>query len=144
MEEFAKNSTSTSATAEPKYPAPESLVERLCEGNHAVEVGLRPDKSVKLFKESIDCTEHTSVPNLRFRNNRRQIPHDCRARTRVESKDRTLVVPQGRSFRIRAALPADTLNLLLNIDRPDVSEAANMKKLSRGIFSHDKCWRRSG
>jgi hypothetical protein len=29
-------------------------VERLCEGDHAVEVGLRPDKTVKLFKEAID------------------------------------------------------------------------------------------
>jgi hypothetical protein len=30
------------------------LVRRLSEGNHVVEVGLRPEKSVKAFKECID------------------------------------------------------------------------------------------
>src|SRR5262249_55914973 len=31
-----------------------SLVDRLCEGDHSVEAGLRPEKTVKLFKEAID------------------------------------------------------------------------------------------
>jgi Core binding factor beta subunit len=31
-----------------------SIVDRLCEGDHPVEVGLRPERSVELFKEAID------------------------------------------------------------------------------------------
>ena len=30
------------------------LVDCLCEGDHAIAVGLRPEKTVKLFKEAID------------------------------------------------------------------------------------------
>jgi len=30
------------------------LVKRLSEGSHAVEVGLRPERTVKLFKEQVD------------------------------------------------------------------------------------------
>ena len=52
MEEMAKN---------PPPPPPgrkkkreKSLVDKLCEGDHAVEVGLRPERTVKLFKEAID------------------------------------------------------------------------------------------
>jgi uncharacterized protein YbdZ (MbtH family) len=52
MEELAKNPL-------PPPPAPhgtreKSLVDRLCEGDHRVEIGLRPEKSAKLFKEAID------------------------------------------------------------------------------------------
>lgn len=53
MEEMAKNP--------PPPPPPgqnrsqeKSLVDRLSEGNHLIEVGLRPEKSIKLFKEAID------------------------------------------------------------------------------------------
>jgi uncharacterized protein YbdZ (MbtH family) len=52
MEELAKN---------PPPPPPDkkkkrekSLVDKLCEGDHPVEAGLRPEKTVKLFKEAID------------------------------------------------------------------------------------------
>jgi len=52
MEEFAKD---------PPPPPPDanaadhkSLIERLGEGDHAVEVSLRPEKTSKLFKEAID------------------------------------------------------------------------------------------
>ena len=30
------------------------LVERLCEGSHLVEIGLRPEKSAKAFRECLD------------------------------------------------------------------------------------------
>jgi uncharacterized protein YbdZ (MbtH family) len=53
MEEFAKNPPPPPPPAA-KEPPEKSLVDRLCEGNQAVEVGLRPEKSVKLFKEAID------------------------------------------------------------------------------------------
>ena len=53
MEEMAENP--------PALPAPDlnpsrerSLVDRLCEGDHPVEVGLRPEKSLKLFKGAVD------------------------------------------------------------------------------------------
>jgi hypothetical protein len=32
----------------------DELVQRLSEGNHPVEAGLRPEKTVKIFKECID------------------------------------------------------------------------------------------
>jgi uncharacterized protein YbdZ (MbtH family) len=35
-------------------PREKSLVERLCEGDHPIEAGLRPEKTVKLFKEAVD------------------------------------------------------------------------------------------
>jgi uncharacterized protein YbdZ (MbtH family) len=54
MEEFAKNPP-------PFFPAPKqtgvrekSLVDRLSEGDHPVAVGVRPEKTVKLFKDAID------------------------------------------------------------------------------------------
>ena len=51
MEELAKNP--------PPAPPPttteqESLVDRLCEGDHRVEISLRPNLSAKAFKEAID------------------------------------------------------------------------------------------
>jgi uncharacterized protein YbdZ (MbtH family) len=53
MEEFAKNPPPP-PPPDPNAPRQKSLVERLCEGDHAVEVGLRPEKTVKLFKDAID------------------------------------------------------------------------------------------
>src|SRR5215475_11159813 len=54
MEESANNPSPPAPPQDPNAPRQKSLVERLCEGDHAVEVGLRPDKTVKLFKEAID------------------------------------------------------------------------------------------
>src|SRR5438477_2605404 len=53
MEEFAKKPP-PAATPEPQKPREASLVERLCQGDHPVEVGLRPDKTVRSFKEAVD------------------------------------------------------------------------------------------
>jgi uncharacterized protein YbdZ (MbtH family) len=53
MEEFAKNPP-IPVPSVPDAPREKSLVDRLCEGDHAVEVGLRPERTVKLFKEAID------------------------------------------------------------------------------------------
>ncbi|HSE16151.1 MAG TPA: MbtH family protein [Pyrinomonadaceae bacterium] len=53
MEELAKNPkppVPAAAVAEPE----ESLVERLCKGEHRVEISLRPNLSAKAFKEAID------------------------------------------------------------------------------------------
>jgi uncharacterized protein YbdZ (MbtH family) len=52
MEEYERNPP-------PPRPSPnvsrqKPLVEMLCEGDHPVEVGLRPERTVKLFKEAID------------------------------------------------------------------------------------------
>jgi uncharacterized protein YbdZ (MbtH family) len=57
MEEMAKNPPPPSPPPlpiDPNAPRPKRLVERLCEGNHPVEVGLRPERSAKLFQEAID------------------------------------------------------------------------------------------
>src|SRR5215475_1043229 len=54
MEEFAKNPPPPPPSSDPNAPREKSLVERLCEGDHTVEVGLRPEKTVKSFKEAID------------------------------------------------------------------------------------------
>jgi uncharacterized protein YbdZ (MbtH family) len=54
MEELAKNPPPPLPLPDPSAPHEKSLVERLCEGDHAVEVGLRPEKTLKLFKEAID------------------------------------------------------------------------------------------
>lgn len=53
MEEFAKNPPPIPAPG-PVAPREPSLVDSLCEGDHQVAVGLRPEKTVKLFKEAID------------------------------------------------------------------------------------------
>jgi len=52
MEEMAKNPPPP--PPDPNQPPEISLVDRLCEGEHEVEAGLRPEKTVKLFKEAID------------------------------------------------------------------------------------------
>jgi uncharacterized protein YbdZ (MbtH family) len=54
MEEFAKNPPPPQPPPDPNTPREKSLVDRLCEGDHPVEVGLRPERSAKLFKEAID------------------------------------------------------------------------------------------
>lgn len=54
MEEFAKNPPPPPPHPDRNTPREKNLVERLCEGDHAVEVGLRPQKTVTLFKEAID------------------------------------------------------------------------------------------
>ena len=54
MEELAKNPPSPTSPPDPNAPREKSLVDRLCEGDHAVEVGLRPEKTLKFFKEAID------------------------------------------------------------------------------------------
>src|SRR5215831_2784215 len=54
MEEMAKNPPPPPPPPDPNRPREKSLVDRLCEGDHPVEAGLRPDRTVKIFKEAID------------------------------------------------------------------------------------------
>lgn len=54
MEEMAKNPPPPPPPPDPNRPREQTLVEKLCEGDHPVEVGLRPEKTVKLFKDAID------------------------------------------------------------------------------------------
>jgi uncharacterized protein YbdZ (MbtH family) len=52
MEELAK--TPPAPVSAPPAELGKNLVDRLCEGDHVVEVGLRPGETLKQFKESID------------------------------------------------------------------------------------------
>ena len=54
MEELAKNPPPPPSAPDPDRPREKSLVDRLCEGDHPVEVGLRPEKTLKVLKEAID------------------------------------------------------------------------------------------
>ena len=54
MEEMAKNPPPPPSPPDPNRPKEKSLVDRLCDGSHPVEVGLRPERTVKLFKDAID------------------------------------------------------------------------------------------
>jgi uncharacterized protein YbdZ (MbtH family) len=54
MAEMAKNPPPVPPPPDPNKPREKSLVDKLCEGDHPVEAGLRPEKTVKLFKEAID------------------------------------------------------------------------------------------
>jgi uncharacterized protein YbdZ (MbtH family) len=54
MEEMAKNPPPSPPPHDPKRPREKSLVEKLCEGSHPVEASLRPEKTVKAFKDRID------------------------------------------------------------------------------------------
>jgi len=54
MEEMAKNPPPPPPPPDPNKPREKPLVDKLCEGDHPVEAGLRPEKTVKLFKEAID------------------------------------------------------------------------------------------
>ena len=54
MEESTKNPPSPLPPQDTNAARQKSLVERLSEGDHAMEVSLRPEKTFKLFKEAID------------------------------------------------------------------------------------------
>jgi uncharacterized protein YbdZ (MbtH family) len=54
MEEYERNPPPPPSAPDPNRPREKSLVDRLCEGEHPVEVGLRPERTMKLFKEAID------------------------------------------------------------------------------------------
>ena len=54
MEEMAKNPPPPPSPPDPDRPREKSLVDRLCEGDHPVEVDQRPETTVKLFKEALD------------------------------------------------------------------------------------------
>jgi len=54
MEELAQNPPSPPTPPDPNRPREKSLVDRLCDGIHRVEAGVRPEKTVKLFKDAID------------------------------------------------------------------------------------------
>jgi uncharacterized protein YbdZ (MbtH family) len=54
MEEMAKNPPPPPLPPNPNKPREKSLVDKLCEEGHPVEVGLRPERTVKLFKEALD------------------------------------------------------------------------------------------
>jgi uncharacterized protein YbdZ (MbtH family) len=54
MEEFAKNPPPLPAVSSSNAQRGPSLVDKLCLGKHEVEVGLRPEKTLKLFKEAVD------------------------------------------------------------------------------------------
>ncbi len=54
MEEAAMNPPTPPPPPDPNKLREKSLVDRLCEGNHPVEVGLRPEKTVTLFRDSIE------------------------------------------------------------------------------------------
>ena len=54
MEEMAQNPPPPAPVPDPNQPREKSLVDRLCEGDHAVELALRPEKTTKSFKEAID------------------------------------------------------------------------------------------
>lgn len=54
MEELAMKPAPAAPLPERSQQRRNSLVELLCEGSHAVEVALRPERTLKLFKEAID------------------------------------------------------------------------------------------
>jgi uncharacterized protein YbdZ (MbtH family) len=66
MEEMAKNPPLPPPPPDPNKPKEKSLVDRLCEKMQPVEVGLRPERTVKLFKEAID----RSYVHIKFINTR--------------------------------------------------------------------------
>lgn len=54
MEEMAKNPPPPPPPPDPNRPPVRHLADRLSEGDHRVEVGLRPEKTFELFKEALD------------------------------------------------------------------------------------------
>jgi uncharacterized protein YbdZ (MbtH family) len=54
MEEMAQNPPPPVPPADSNQPREKGLVDRLSEGDHPVELGLRPEKTAKVFKEAID------------------------------------------------------------------------------------------
>jgi uncharacterized protein YbdZ (MbtH family) len=53
MEEMAKNPPLPPPPPDPNRSRQKSLVDRLCIGDHPVEVGLRPERTWKHFKDAI-------------------------------------------------------------------------------------------
>jgi len=66
MEEMVKNPPPPQPLPDPNGPREKNLVDRLCEGDHPVEVGLRPERTVTLFKEAID----RNYAHIKFTNTR--------------------------------------------------------------------------
>ncbi len=66
MEEMAKNPPPPPPPPDPNRAREKSLVDRLSEGSHPVEAGLRPERTVKLFKEAID----RNYVHIKFTNTR--------------------------------------------------------------------------
>jgi uncharacterized protein YbdZ (MbtH family) len=54
MEEMARNPPPPLPPPDPARPREKSLVEKLSEGRHPIEVGLRPERTVELFKNALD------------------------------------------------------------------------------------------
>ena len=54
MEETANNPPPPPPPSNPNKPREKSLVDKLCKGHHPVEAGLRPERTLKLFKEGVD------------------------------------------------------------------------------------------
>lgn len=54
MEEMAKNPPAPPPIQASSDVEEKSLVDRLCDGDHHVEAGVRPQKTVKFFKDAID------------------------------------------------------------------------------------------
>jgi len=54
MEEIAKNPPPPVPPPDPARRRKMSLVDKLCKGDHHVEAGLRPERTIKFFKEAID------------------------------------------------------------------------------------------
>src|SRR5580765_2371168 len=52
--EAMENNPPAPLISEPEAIRDKSLTDRLCEGNHALEVGLRGEKTAKRFKEAVD------------------------------------------------------------------------------------------
>jgi uncharacterized protein YbdZ (MbtH family) len=66
MEEMERNPPPPPPPPDPNRPKEKSLVDRLCEQGHPVEAGLRPERSVKLFKDAID----RNYVHIKFTNTR--------------------------------------------------------------------------
>lgn len=54
MEEMAKNPPPPPPPPDPNRPKEKSLVDRLCDGDHPVEISLHPEKTMQQLKEAID------------------------------------------------------------------------------------------
>jgi|SRR5579859_729793 len=54
MEEFSNNPPPSQPSLHADPGSDRSLVDRLCDGSQPVEVGLRPERNIQLFKDAID------------------------------------------------------------------------------------------
>lgn len=54
MEELAQNPPPSQTEESPSSERGESLVDRLCAGDHPVTLSLRPEPTLRLFKEAVD------------------------------------------------------------------------------------------